>query len=963
MDFDGIGPDPASPSDVHSAATSDPMTAHASLRSRFPSTATSPGIPIGRFLTPVLIFGVVLSGVAYAYFAAFSGYPRYDDEGVVLLFVQHLLDGHAIYDRVNCLYGPFYLFARWVVFGVFHVPVDNDALRAQTFVTWLASALLLAMTAWRLARNFDWRAGVAALVGILAISQLFVLPQESGHPQEMIALCVAAALLVTVTMEDRRTVTSLMLLGGIGAALLLTKINVGIFYFAALGISLLALTPPDSVAWLGLKIAAAGIVTILPWLLMKSRFGDGYGGFCYLVTSAILPCAVLACVKVRTGTLRLQDLLLCGLGAGLVVIPMLAFTVWQGNTLRGMADAIFLRTYHSFASAPVGVPLFVSGSGVAWSTLAAALAVASLARAPVRVGVLWPLRLLVCAAAFSLATTRGHNVITPIVCVLPLMWLLLVPPAGRQRSEREWFLRLFLAFTACLQPLQIFPVTGSQKLIGTLVMPVVAVVLALDLCEDVRDVASHQPLFFASRAAALKRLALIAIAIVSLRPRSYQVLGGHWTLPSATSVCALVSVAVGLIVLRYELSARKYLWPLKLVVCGGIAWGIVTSPPWDMTWLRFALPLCWLILVPSPDQRVGVAGTYVRLGLILGGCLELLGLLPVVHFVGWPFHFAVFLMIVIGAVLLHDLAHDLQLVGRSVSRTWPAKAIANTVLLFVALLCGSVAMIDAEEAYRQSDAVDLPGCRWIRMPERDAAFCTFLATNVRHTSDCVFARFGLESLHFWAEQRPASDVVPISNLWAQMDPVDDERLLRAHRNRMRMLFIDNLNPWNPVPPKMQFLDFVSSHFQLLGRVGHTRLLVRKERTDLALYDCAFQRRSASGGVPNPTLFLRLPTVPKLQGVATVELVDLARNPGSQVLKSTAGPESGCLKLIDNADHLLLPAATGPIDIGSTDPSLRIVLPEKTDLTAIDFPALRFLDTQGRRTLTLPVVVDAADAVR
>jgi hypothetical protein len=30
---------------------------------------------------------------------------------------------------------------------------------------------------------------------------------------------------------------------------------------------------------------------------------------------------------------------------------------------------------------------------------------------------------------------------------------------------------------------------------------------------------------------------------------------------------------------------------------------------------------------------------------------------------------------------------------------------------------------------------------------------------------------------------------------------------------------------------------------------------------------------------------------------------------------------------------------------------------------IDFPALRFLDTQGRRTLTLPVVVDAADAVR
>ncbi len=351
---------------------------------------------------------------------------------------------------------------------------------------------------------------------------------------------------------------------------------------------------------------------------------------------------------------------------------------------------------------------------------------------------------------------------------------------------------------------------------------------------------------------------MIAIAIVSLRPRSYQVLGGDWTLPSATSVCAIVSVAVGLIVLRYESSARKYLWPLKLVVCAGIAWGIVTSPPWDMTWLRFALPLCWLILVPSPDQGVGVAGTYVRLGLILGGCLELLGLLPVVHFVGRPFHFAVFLMVVIGAVLLGDLAHDLRLVGRSVFATRPTKAIANTVLLFVALLCGSVAMIDAEESYRQSVAVDLPGCRWIRMSERDAAFCTFLATNVRRSFECVFARFGLESLHFWAEQPPASDFVPISNLWSQMDPSDDERLLQAHRDCLRMLFIDNPNPWNPVPPKMKFLDFVSTHFKLLGRLGATRLLVRNERTDLMLYDCAFQRRSAHGSQSGAPLSLRLP---------------------------------------------------------------------------------------------------------
>jgi tetratricopeptide (TPR) repeat protein len=45
--------------------------------------------------------------------------------------------------------------------------------------------------------------------------------------------------------------------------------------------------------------------------------------------------------------------------------------------------------------------------------------------------------------------------------------------------------------------------------------------------------------------------------------------------------------------------------------------------------------------------------------------------------------------------------------------------------------------------------------------------------------------------------------------------------------------------------------------------------VRKERTDLKLYDCAVQRRSVSGGVPNPILLLQLPTEPRLQGVAAI----------------------------------------------------------------------------------------------
>jgi hypothetical protein len=936
------------------------VAAHVSLLSV--CAAPRPGIPIGRFLTSALVAGVVLSGVAFACFSAFICVVPYDDEGVVLLFVQHMLDGHAIYDRVNCLYGPFYLFARWLVFGVLHVPVGNDALRVETLITWLATTLLLAMTTWRLARGFAWQMGLGTLVWVLSLCQLFVFSREPGHPQEIVALLVAAALFVAVTMEDRLRATSVALLGGIGAAIILTKVNVGVFYGLALTISLLTLTSRSSRFWFVLRCAVACATVVVPGMLMKSRFTDGYAGFCFLVTSALLPGVALACFNIRSGTMRLAEILWGGLGAALVACPMAAFVLWQGNTISGMVNAIFLRTWRNFASTPVGTPMPVSVLEMVWAAVATVFGLVVLWRTQSSFRLLWPLRIVACVMIFLIAASRNHEVFVPVSLGLPLVWLLLVPPAGHELDERNWFFRLFLCFTAYLQPLQIFPVTGSQVLIGTLVLPIVAVVLALDVCQEARDLARSQPLLFATRLTTLKRLTVIAIALASMRPRAYEAFGGEWMLPSITSVWALLAAGMGLAALKFEPSVRKFLLPLKVILCGSILLGMLTAPPWDMTWLRLTLPLCWLILIQPPSQAVGETGAYVRLGLVAAACLDLVHLLPVVHFVGRPFHFAIFLMVAIDIVLLMDVGRELGLVERLRAGAWALDVKANTVLLMTALLVGLVSMIDAVEEYRSLFPLDLPGCHWVRMPERDAAFCTFLATNVRRSSDCVFARFGLESLHFWAEQRPASDIVPISNLWAQMDPISDERLLRAHEHCARMLFIDNPNPWNRVPPKMKFLDFIASHFQLLGRLGPTRLLVRKERTDLALYDCAFQPRSLSGGSPNPILFLQLPTAPKLQGVAVVDLVDLSRNPGHELLKSTAGSALDCLKLVDGAGHLLLPNASGTIDIAN-DQSLRILLPGKTDLSGLEFPALRFLDARGQRILTLPVIIDAAPLSR
>jgi hypothetical protein len=921
----------------------------------------------GRVFLTLLTVGVAVTGIVYAGCLAFICLIEYDDEGVVLLFVQHMLDGRAIYDQIDCLYGPFWVFARWLVFGLFRVPLGNDALRAETLVTWLATVLLLAMTSWRLARGYGCRMGIAALMGVLSLCQLFVLPREPGHPQELVVLLVAAALYVAATMADRSRRLSLLLLGALAAAMVLTKVNVGVFYLVALTVSLLALTSRPWFVWFPLRCAAAVATLILPFMLMKSRFHDGYGGFCFVMTAAVLPCLVCACFKMRSGTLHIADGIWCAVGTCLLTVPMLVFTVWQGNTLWGMVNAVSLRTYRNFASAPIGTPMPIAMPEMAWAAAATAIGLFALwANRSPRL-VLTPLRLFAGVAILLIAASRDYEIAAPFVLAMPLAWLLLVPPQGQETSEANWFFRLFLAFTACLQPLQIFPVCGSQMLIGTAALPIVGLVLMFDVYEDVRDLAAARPLLFASLVPVLRRVALILIAVTSMRPRTYAISGSSWTLPSVTSIWALFAAAIGLLVFQFEPPLRRFLWPLKLLFCVGIAAGILIFPAWDMTWARFALPLSWLLLIPSPSQRVGVAGIYTRLGLVLGGCLELLHLIPVVPFMGQLMHLAVFLLVAIGGLLLIDTAHDLGLAPRFHSSRLAVLANVNVLLLVVALLIGSVSMIDSVAEYRSLTPLDLSGYRWTRMPERQATFCTFLTTNVRRSADCVFARFGLESLHFWAEQRPASDVVPISNLWAQMDPDLDERLLRAHRDCPRMLFIDNPNPWNPVPPKLKFLDFIAEEFQLLGRLGPTKLFVRKERSDLELFDCAFQRAVTDGGAPNLTLELRLPRDPKLKRVAVVQLVDLTKDPGVDLLASTSDRGSHQLTpkltLIDRAGSPLLPSEGSSIDLAENAAAQRVTLPAGINLKSVGFPALRFLGPDGRRLLTIPVLTDVAKTVR
>ena len=495
-----------------------------------------------------VLLGVVAAGIVFSFFSLFSRFPFYDDEGKILLYTQHLLDGHALYDQIEFIYGPTFLLGQWLIFSALGIPLCNDAVRTVTVFTWCVTALMLAATAWNLARSTGWAIGLAAIVWVAGIFHLVVFTNEPGHPQQLVALLLASAFWITAAHWSRHTGITLTVLGAITGALIMTKINVGVLFGLALGISIVSLGSRPSFVWGLLRGTATLAVLALPTILMRSRFPDGFGLFCFTITAALFPCCWLALFAVQPGDVGLRHLLLCGLGAAVALSLTTGFAVAQGNTVAGMIRALVTLPMHGFAGAKYGGPLELPRLTAYWSLIGAGLGLGAFWVGSAQRRFLWPLRLFVCTLIFSDALVARSWDSQATWLSLPLIWLLLMPPVGYAPQANEWFFRLLLAFTACLQPIQVFPIPGSQIHIGTLTMVLAGVVLLRDLYHELQG-ADGLPV----PATIIVRIAFSLLGVAALllifNTRGYEVLGETYSLPSLNTLWSLFGAAFGLIVL------------------------------------------------------------------------------------------------------------------------------------------------------------------------------------------------------------------------------------------------------------------------------------------------------------------------------------------------------------------------------------------------------------------------------
>jgi hypothetical protein len=397
----------------------------------------------------------------------FTGFFSYDDEGYMLVALKSFLHHGSLYDDVFTQYGPFYYEFWGAVFSIFGIPVNHDGGRAVTLVVWILTSLLVGLSTWRMTRSL--LLGLATQM--LVFGAIVTLINEPMHPGGLICLLVATIIAISCFIRAGASPLAMGLLGGVVMALILVKINIGVFALAAVAVACVVSYPALAERrWLR-PIVEVGFVAI-PLLLMMSKASESWARH-YAVHVAIAALAVVIALRARTTGHRDSEEL-WWLGGGLIVVALTVCVaiVAAGTSPSGLIDGVIKQPLHQADA--FSLPLALSNRIYAYDFLAlvGALGYWYVARnregppGPTWVSVTSVLSILVGlemglsvigrTALFDSVTFAGFQ-----LGMLAFAWVALIPMPG-EPDEKTAFARLLLPPLAVLQALHAFPVAGSQ---------------------------------------------------------------------------------------------------------------------------------------------------------------------------------------------------------------------------------------------------------------------------------------------------------------------------------------------------------------------------------------------------------------------------------------------------------------------------------------------------------------------
>lgn len=403
----------------------------------------------GRILRTGIAIAVFLIGLLFGRHTLATTFRTYDDEGYLLLSLGHYLAGGHLYTEVFSQYGPFYFFFEKDLFRLLQLPVDHDAGRLVTLICWLVSAMLAGYFIYRLSKN----TALASATGLATMLLARVLADEPGHPQQVILPIFMFACCASVSSGP----IGLLLLGALGSMLLLTKINVGVFYFAAVALTLVCRFPPGRIRTIGMGFLLVYAVGFPLILMHRDLFGWAFG-YCLVAILCGVSTFLAGLLATPSSPKPMRSVLYVVIGAVSAAVLIILGTLWQGMSLNTLLEGVLWAPlkHPGIFEVPLRVSkravlliAFVSGclAGLFWFR-DRWLAYSQ-----------WVDAVRCVTGLCVIAWLTAHHPPVFLVVFLPMG---LIPPKDRLWLPSEYFPRLFVTALAATQFLQPYPVAGSQ---------------------------------------------------------------------------------------------------------------------------------------------------------------------------------------------------------------------------------------------------------------------------------------------------------------------------------------------------------------------------------------------------------------------------------------------------------------------------------------------------------------------
>jgi hypothetical protein len=437
-----------------------------------------------RIVLGVLGFAAVtLVTYLIAHYRVYIGFFFYDDEGYMLTALKSFIHHGSLYDDVFTQYGPFYYEFWGGGFSLFGIDVTHDAGRAATMGAWVVASLLVGLSTARMTASF--LLGIAAQM--LVFETLITLTNEPMHPGGLICLLLGAILAIACAVRARPSPGAMGLLGGAIAALVLVKINVGVFALAAVVLAAVVSYPYlRRLRWLR-PLVEVGFVA-LPVALLSSKLGEEWARH-YAAHVAIAALGIVVVLRTQfPGRRDAEELAWFVAGLGVTALVICLTVIATGTSFNGLLEGVVSQPLHQ--GDVFTIPLQLTNRGYVLDLVALVGALgywygSRRASGPLGNGWLVAASLLsILVGAWMGLSVAGRGLFfSPVnltdfrLSMLGFAWVALVPFSERPADGS--FARLLVPPLAVTQALHAFPVAGSQiNWAAFLLIPTAAICVA-----------------------------------------------------------------------------------------------------------------------------------------------------------------------------------------------------------------------------------------------------------------------------------------------------------------------------------------------------------------------------------------------------------------------------------------------------------------------------------------------------